>query len=68
MLSGVYGELRSKKDLTEPALLEMSGNATYQTLGRGFRLTGNSMAQLLQLGIFRLGFLQDGDFRVGVFP
>jgi hypothetical protein len=27
-LFGVDGEVRSKNDLTEPALLEMSGNAT----------------------------------------
>ena len=27
-LFGVEGEVRSKNDLTEPALLEMSGNAT----------------------------------------
>jgi len=32
MLFGVYGEVRSKKDLTGPALLEMSGNATNREL------------------------------------
>ena len=31
-LFGVSGEVRSKNNLTEPALLEMSGNATYQEL------------------------------------
>jgi hypothetical protein len=31
-LFGVYGEVRSKKDLTEPALLEMSGFRVYQDL------------------------------------
>jgi hypothetical protein len=31
-LFGVSAGVRSKNDLTEPALLEMSGNATYQAL------------------------------------
>ena len=31
-LFGVDGEVRSTNDLTEPALLEMSGKATYQDL------------------------------------
>jgi hypothetical protein len=34
-LFGVDGEVRSKKDLTEPALLEMSGYATNQELTTG---------------------------------
>jgi hypothetical protein len=33
-LFGVHGEVRSKNNLTEPALLEMSGNATNQELYR----------------------------------
>jgi hypothetical protein len=32
-LFGVSAEVRSKNDLTEPALLEMSGNATNQASG-----------------------------------
>jgi hypothetical protein len=39
-LFGVDGEVRSKKDLTEPALLEMSGNGIYQDCdARDCRLT-----------------------------
>ena len=33
-LLGVNGEVRSKKDLTGPALLEMSGNRVYQDLNQ----------------------------------
>jgi hypothetical protein len=36
-LFGVDGEVRSTNDLTEPALLEMYGNATTQELTSSFR-------------------------------
>ena len=52
----------------------MSGNPTNQALGRDSRnnhglIHGDCLvARLLQLGVFRLGFLQNGDVGIGVFP
>jgi hypothetical protein len=41
MLFGVYGEVRSKKDLTGPALLEMSGYGVNRDLADNASRSGS---------------------------